>query len=289
MRHETNSLFIRHIRVQCDYRRPFLVPCQILCHIQCHIVIICHHLNKTNLKLNMVQLNLHYYLVMVASLCISLLSWSATTITAFSYYCEERSSRRTFLERRTSTSAAGVMTVASILSQPQASCASSPTPPSLTFSASTSGIQWADAKVGSGPTPKFGDSVSIDYVLSTTGARYGSLIYKTSDKGAPYRWELGDGSTIRGLEEAIVGSEGMPPMEPGGIRRVIIPPALAYEKLKNGNQECGMKGTFGPVPPSQDAFEEFQRFKNIYCNPDRQYQPDVVIDIKLYGKRMIKE
>lgn len=229
------------------------------------------------------QLNL----IMVTALWLSL--WSVT-ITALSSKNvpggdAKTSCRRTFLLKTSTT--AGIMTAASIL-QPPTSFASSSPPPSLSFSTSTSGIKWADAKVGSGPTPKFGDAVSIDYVLSTTGARYGSLIYKTSDKGAPYRWVLGDGSTIVGLEEAIAGSEGMPPMEPGGIRRVIIPSALAYENLRNCNQDCGAKGTFGPVPPSQDAFEEFQRFKNIYCNPDRQYQPDVVIDIKLYGKR-IKE
>lgn len=198
-----------------------------------------------------------------------------------------KSSRRSFLKRTSAATGVLTFTAASLL-QPQSSVASASEQPSLKFSTSTSGIKWADAKVGSGPTLKSGDSVSIDYVLSTTGARYGSFIYKTSDKGAPYRWVLGDGSTILGLEEAIVGSEGMSPMEPGGIRRVIIPQALAYEKLKNGNEDCGKRGTFGPVPPSQEAFEEFQRFKNIYCNPDRQYQPDVVIDIKLYGKR-IKE
>ncbi len=51
--------------------------------------------------------------------------------------------------------------------------------------------------------------VSIDYVMSTTGARYGSKIYSTVDTGA-YRWTLGDGSTIPGLEEAVRG------MRPGG-------------------------------------------------------------------------
>lgn len=64
--------------------------------------------------------------------------------------------------------------------------------------------------------------MSIDYVMSTTGARYGSKIYSTQDAGAPYRWKLGDGSTIPGLEEAVRG------MSPGGIRRVIIPSKLAY-------------------------------------------------------------
>ena len=77
----------------------------------------------------------------------------------------------------------------------------------------------------------------------------------------------------------------MDPMRPGGIRRVVLPPAVAYQGLASLNQECGAKGTNGPVPPIQKAFEEFQRFKNIYCNPNRAYQPDVVMDIKLYGKR----
>lgn len=74
-------------------------------------------------------------------------------------------------------------------------------------------------------------------------------------------------------------------MRPGGVRRVIIPSSLAYETLVNTIEECGKKGYNGPVPPSSTAFEEFQRFKNIYCNPNRPYQPDVVLDIKLYGQR----
>ena len=146
--------------------------------------------------------------------------------------------------------------------------------PSLNFETSKSGIQWADAKVGTGATPSQGQTVAIDYVLSTTGARYGSSIYKTADKGAPYRWTLGDGSTIKGLEEAIIGGEGMTGMKSGGIRRVVIPSDLAYQKLTEFSEDCGQKNTFGPVPPPGEAFEEFQRFKNIYCNPNRQYQPD---------------
>jgi hypothetical protein len=41
----------------------------------------------------------------------------------------------------------------------------------------------------------------------------------------------------------------------------------------------------GPIPPASQAMGEYQRFKNIYCNPDRVYQPDLVMDVKLYGKR----
>lgn len=99
--------------------------------------------------------------------------------------------------------------------------------------------------------------------MSTTGARYGSKIYSTVDAGAPYRWKLGDGSTIPGLEEAVST------MSPGGIRRVIIPAKLAYE-AKGGDastiiQECVDGKGLGPRPDISDAVGEFQRFKNIYC------------------------
>lgn len=194
-------------------------------------------------------------------------------------------SRRAFLSKAVTVGAgASVGAAGTVFANPQTAnaAASSPT---LDFAESKSGIQWADAKVGTGPTLKSGSAASIDYVLSTTGARYGSSIYKTADKGAPYRWTLGDGSTIKGLEEAIMGGDGMSPMQPGGIRRVIIPPALAYDKLMILSENCGQNGNSGPVPPPQEAFEEFQRFKNLYCNPNRAYQPDIVIDIKLYGKR----
>jgi len=123
--------------------------------------------------------------------------------------------------------------------------------------------------------------VSIDYVMSTTGARYGSKIYSTQDAGAPYRWKLGDGSTIPGLEETVMG------MKPGGIRRVVIPSKLAYQSGSGRVQdECAEGKGLGPIPPAlPESIGEFQRFKNIYCNPDRQYYPDVVLDVKLYGKR----
>jgi hypothetical protein len=74
-------------------------------------------------------------------------------------------------------------------------------------------------------------------------------------------------------------------MKPGGIRRVFLPPKLAYSSLGINSKCQGLE----PIPPVSDAFEEFQRFKNIYCNPNRGYQPDVVMDIKLYGKRTKEE
>lgn len=163
-----------------------------------------------------------------------------------------------------------------------ANAAESKAVPDLQFTTTPSGLQYADVKSGSSssPSPTNGQAVSVDYVMSTTGARYGSKIYSTQDAGAPYRWTLGDGSTIPGLEEAVKG------MTPGGIRRCIIPSKLAYQASSSTiREECQDGKGLGPIPPASDAVGEFQRFKNIYCNPDRVYQPDLVMDVKLYGKR----
>ena len=173
------------------------------------------------------------------------------------------------------------------------------TPPAyaaeLVFENGPPGFQYADAKLGSGVPFKNGASIAIDYVMSTSGARYGAKIDSTKDRQEPYRWTLGDGSTIKGLELAILGGENVPPMLPGGVRRIIVPSELAYADLARPNknnlqvQDCSTGA--GPIPPNVPGREgdmgagEFQRFKNIYCNANRPYQPDLVLDIKLFGKR----
>tara|TARA_B110001452_G_scaffold242029_1_gene224553 strand:+ start:845 stop:1477 length:633 start_codon:yes stop_codon:yes gene_type:complete len=161
------------------------------------------------------------------------------------------------------------------------------------------GFQYAESKIGSGSPPEEGKRVTIDYVMSTTGARYGAKIDSTVDRQAPYSWTLGDGSTIKGLELAVAGGDGIPPMMPGGVRRVIIPSNptsnLAYSDLaipnKNSLQLQDCSTGKGPIPPNAPTSSadmgagEFQRFKNIYCNANRPYQPDLVLDVKLFGKR----
>jgi FKBP-type peptidyl-prolyl cis-trans isomerase len=176
---------------------------------------------------------------------------------------------------------------------------------------SSSGLRWADAKVGTGTdTPRPGIRVSIDYSMASTAGRFPS-IYTTKDKGEPYTWILGDGTTIKGIEIAIQGSSAtkdhdgggdnnnfIPPMKAGGIRRIIIPNTLGYNDLisnKNGNnlspasnnKRCiaGNEGSIGPIPPKDAPDGAYQRWYQFYCNPRIPYQPDLVLDIKLYGKR----
>jgi peptidylprolyl isomerase len=194
---------------------------------------------------------------------------------------------------RRSTLVLAPLSIPPILSLfPNPAFSASRSTPDLQFSTSRSGLQWADARIGNGQTLKPGSPVAIDYVMSTTGARYGSKICSSIDSSAPYRWVLGDGSTISGLELAIVGDETIPPMQPGGIRRLIIPPSLGYETLAKPipgmeYQDYQEGKGVGPIPPVGEgtAGEYYQRFKNIYCNANRLYQPDLVMDIKLYGKR----
>ncbi len=191
---------------------------------------------------------------------------------------------------------------------PAAASAGQPNGLKLT-TAPTSGLRWADARVGSGESPIMGSITSIDYSMASTAGRFPS-IYSTKNGDEPYRWKIGDGTTIRGIEMAIVGdaAEGIPPMRPGGIRRVIVPNSLGYNALigrdnsnnvilnnpdqqnlspSSKNQRClaGADGSLGPIPPKDAPDGAYQRWYQFYCNPRIPYQPDLVLDIKLYGKR----
>jgi len=147
-----------------------------------------------------------------------------------------------------------------------------------------------DAKVGTGQPLANGAMASIDYSMASTAGRF-PQIYTTKDKGAPYRWKLGDGSTIAGIEMAILGDEkdGIPPMLPGGIRRIIVPAQYGFDKLRLANNnavcEAGKPGSIGPIPPKDADSGAYQRWYTFYCNSRIPYQPDLVMDIKLYGSR----
>ena len=159
-------------------------------------------------------------------------------------------------------------------------------PNGLSLTTSPSGLKWTDAKIGTGQPLAIGSPVSMDYSMASTAGRF-PQIYTTKDKDIPYRWRLGDGSTIAGIEKAIVGdpAEGIPPMLPGGIRRVIIPSKLGYQALAAPNTKCldNNSKIVGPIPPNEGG--AYQRWAEFYCNPRIPYQPDLVLDIKLYGKR----
>ena len=103
--------------------------------------------------------------------------------------------------------------------------------PPLRYTSASSGLQWVDLRQGSGNAPRRGDEVSVHYIMTRRG---GAKVHSTREAGEPFSWTLGDGSVIEGLELAVGGGGGLPPMLVGGARRVIVPMALGYGSQTGG-------------------------------------------------------
>jgi FKBP-type peptidyl-prolyl cis-trans isomerase len=94
----------------------------------------------------------------------------------------------------------------------------SPTEPSL--------FRAEDVQVGEGPPAVAGDTLTVHYI-----GRFddGSVFDNSYDRNQPYTFRLGAGTVIQGWDQGMVG------MRVGGLRRLTIPPALAYgERGGNG-------------------------------------------------------
>ncbi|XVF15129.1 hypothetical protein REPUB_Repub09cG0122900 [Reevesia pubescens] len=88
-----------------------------------------------------------------------------------------------------------------------------------------SGLGYCDVIVGSGVEAPRGELVNIHYT-----ARFGDgIVFDSSYKRArPLTMRIGMGKVIKGLDQGILGGEGVPPMFVGGKRYLQIPPHLAY-------------------------------------------------------------
>ncbi len=90
----------------------------------------------------------------------------------------------------------------------------------VTLKSLPSGLKYYDTKVGSGPHPKIGQTVSVQY----TGTLLNGTKFDSSydHGGQPIDFPIGVGSVIKGWDE------GVPGMKVGGKRRLVIPSNLAY-------------------------------------------------------------
>jgi len=91
-----------------------------------------------------------------------------------------------------------------------------------------SGLQYVDTRVGTGKSPKPGQTVVVTYTISIGDRRI-----ETSPAGAPFQFAVGRGQALKGLDE------GVATMKAGGQRKLMVPPSLGY----------GSEGA-GSVPPN---------------------------------------
>ncbi|MBU6452906.1 MAG: FKBP-type peptidyl-prolyl cis-trans isomerase [Cyanobacteria bacterium REEB67] len=96
---------------------------------------------------------------------------------------------------------------------------------------STSGLQYEDLKVGTGDSPKAGQTCVMHYTgWLTDGSKFDSSV----DRGQPFEFSIGRGQVIKGWDEGVMS------MKVGGKRKLTIPPDLGY----------GARGAGGVIPPN---------------------------------------
>ena len=98
-----------------------------------------------------------------------------------------------------------------------------------------SGLQIIDSKVGTGASPKAGQTCVMHYTgwLYENGAK-GKKFDSSVDRNEPFEFKIGQRQVIGGWDEGVAS------MKVGGKRTLIIPPALGY----------GARGAGGVIPPN---------------------------------------
>jgi FKBP-type peptidyl-prolyl cis-trans isomerase len=100
----------------------------------------------------------------------------------------------------------------------------------------TTGLQYHDEAVGSGPVAQSGQTVSVHYTgwLRKPDGSKGAKFDSSRDRNEPFSFTLGQQMVIPGWDEGVAG------MHVGGKRTLIIPARLAY----------GARGAGGVIPPN---------------------------------------
>lgn len=98
-----------------------------------------------------------------------------------------------------------------------------------------SGLKYTDETVGTGPSPKSGQTAVVHYTgwLYVNGMK-GKKFDSSHDRNEPFEFPVGRGRVIKGWDEGVAS------MKVGGKRTLIIPPELGY----------GARGAGGAIPPN---------------------------------------
>ena len=90
---------------------------------------------------------------------------------------------------------------------------------------SPSGLQFCDAVVGSGKEPTAKTTIKAHYTGRLTDGRVFDSSYS---RGSPLQFKVGAGQVIKGWDDGILGTDGVPPMKVGGKRILVIPANMGY-------------------------------------------------------------
>jgi peptidylprolyl isomerase len=123
-------------------------------------------------------------------------------------------------------------TTAALVSATAPTGAASPATPGGQQTVTTaSGLKYQDIVVGTGDSPKPGQTVSVNYTgRLTNGTKFDSSV----DRGQPFQFVIGTGQVIKGWDEGVLS------MKVGGKRQLTIPPDLGY----------GAQGAGSTIPPN---------------------------------------
>jgi len=96
-----------------------------------------------------------------------------------------------------------------------------------------------NVKEGAGAEAQAGKTVTVHYVGTLTD---GKKFDSSRDRGQGFSFRLGAGQVIKGWDQGVAG------MKVGGVRKLTIPPHLAY----------GERGFPGAIPPNSTLVFEVE-------------------------------
>ena len=119
-----------------------------------------------------------------------------------------------------------------------------------------SSLIYADLRPGNGEEVKEGSRVNLQWVLRKSN---GYFVDSSEVSGnVPFIFQVGDGNAIQGVDEGIRG------MKTGGVRRLLIPPSLAYvQGLEDGKP--------GPLPVGFGPRQQMRRVMNVRKDVPGEY------------------